>query len=58
MQNVKFPGLTFIILATSELEQLYFEMSISIAKCKTHCKYELFVADSESLAPPRCQEPR
>ena len=30
MQNVKFPGLTFIILATSELEQLYFEMSISI----------------------------
>ena len=49
MQNVKFPGLTFIILATSELEQLYFEMSISIAKCKTHCKYEFYLLQTRSL---------
>ena len=51
MQNVKFPGLTFIILATSELEQLYFEMSISIAKCKTHCKYEFYLLQTRSLRP-------
>ena len=51
MQNVKFPGLTFIILATSELEQLYFEMSISIAKCKTHCKYEFYLLQARSLRP-------
>ena len=43
MQNVKFPGLTFIILATSELEQLY------TLKCQSALQNVKLIVNTNSI---------